>query len=108
MAIAKSLEFNEITTSCAAHTPRNDMCHPEATAEGSQEVNEILKQVQHDKYVSKAHSKELNVLMSYRLNDFKKKAGATHVDMSANIRRAAFTLAEVLIFVVPRLPSRRF
>ena len=33
--------------------------------------------------VSKAHGKELNVLTSYRLNDFKKKA--------------AFTLAEVLI-----------
>ena len=63
--------MNEITTSCA--TPRND------------------------KYVSEAHRKELNVLTSYRLNDFKKKAGATHVDMSANIRRAAFTLAEVLI-----------
>ena len=87
-------------------------CHPEATAEGSQEVNEILKhltasptdagshnsflvgslcKVQHDKYVSKAHRKDLNVLTSYRLNDFKKKAGATHVDMSDNIRRVAFT-----------------
>ena len=82
-ANAKLLELNEITTSCAAHTPRNDMCHPEAIAEGSQEVNEMLKQVQDDKYVSEAHSKELNVLKSYRLNDFKKKA--------------AFTLAEVLI-----------
>ena len=57
VAIAKSLDNNEITTSCA--TPRND------------------------KYVSEAHSKELNVLKSYRLNDFKKKV--------------AFTLAEVLI-----------
>ena len=47
--------------------------------------------------MSEAHGKELNVLTSYRLNDFKKKAGATHVDMSGNIRRAAFTLAEVLI-----------
>ena len=47
--------------------------------------------------MSEAHSKELNVLTSYRLNDFKKKAGATHVDMSDNIRHAAFTLAEVLI-----------
>ena len=47
--------------------------------------------------MSEAHRKELNVLTSYCLNDFKKKAGATHVDMSANIRRAAFTLAEVLI-----------
>ena len=56
-ANAKSLELNEITTSCA--TPRND------------------------KYVSEAHRKELNVLTSYRLNDFKKKI--------------AFTLAEVLI-----------
>ena len=30
-ANAKSLELNEITTSCAAHTPRNDrelLCHP--------------------------------------------------------------------------------
>ena len=71
VAIAKSLELNEITTSCA--TPRND------------------------KLVSEAHGKELNVLTSYRLNDFKKKAGATHVDMSDNIRRVAFTLAEVLI-----------
>ena len=71
VAIAKSLELNGITTSCA--TPRND------------------------KYVSEAHRKELNVLTSYRLNDFKKKAGATHVDMSDNIRRVAFTLAEVLI-----------
>ncbi len=57
----------------------------------------ILKRVQDDKLVSEAHSKELNVLTSYRLNDFKKKAGATHVDMSGNIRRVAFTLAEVLI-----------
>ena len=47
--------------------------------------------------MSEAHGKELNVLKSYRLNGFKEKAGATHVDMSANIRRAAFTLAEVLI-----------
>ena len=30
--ISKSLELNEITTSCALHTPRNDrelLCHPE-------------------------------------------------------------------------------
>ena len=47
--------------------------------------------------MSEAHRKELNVLTSYRLNDFKKKAGATHVDMSDKIRRVAFTLAEVLI-----------
>ena len=45
--------------------------HPKALAEGSQKVNEMLKQVQHDrnfgslckvlhdKYVSKAHSKHL-------------------------------------------------
>ncbi len=90
-----------------AHTTRSSLvrfaksgmtavnCHPKVIAEGSQ--NKILKQVQDDKYVSEAHSKELNVLTSYRLNDFKKKAGAMHVDMSANIRRAAFTLAEVLI-----------
>ena len=57
VAIAKSLELNEITTTCA--TPHND------------------------KYVSEARRKELNVLTSYRLNDFKKKV--------------AFTLAEVLI-----------
>ena len=69
VAIAKSLEFNEITTSCA--TPRNDKNF------GS------LCKVQDDKYVSEAHRKELNVLTSYRLNDFKKKI--------------AFTLAEVLI-----------
>ena len=35
VAIAKSLELNEITTSCA--TPRNDMCHRDVLAEGSQE-----------------------------------------------------------------------
>ena len=63
--------------------------HPEAIAEGSQKVNEMLKQVQHDrnfgslckvrndKYVSKAHSKH--------------KPHATHA------KRVAFTLAEVLI-----------
>ena len=45
--------------------------------------SEILKRAQDDTNVSKTHSKELNVLTSYRLNDFKKKA--------------AFTLAEVLI-----------
>ena len=45
--------------------------------------DEILKQVQDDRLVSKTHSKELNVLTSYRINDFKKKV--------------AFTLAEVLI-----------
>ena len=39
-----------------------------------------------DKDLSEAHSNELNVLKSYRLNDFKKKA--------------AFTLAEVLITLV--------
>ena len=43
----------------------------------------ILKRVQDDRVLSKAHRKELNVLTSYRLNDFKKKI--------------AFTLAEVLI-----------
>ena len=97
VAIAKSLDNNEITTSCAAHTPRNDMkiiCHPEAIAEGSQKVNEMLKQVQHDKnfgslckvqddkYVSKAHSKHLFPYSPINLFTFKK---------------AAFTLAEVLI-----------
>ena len=71
------------------------ICHPEALAEGSQK--KIPQLVRDDKSVSKAHSKELNVLMSYRFNNFKKKAGATHVDRSDNIRSAAFTLAEVLI-----------
>ena len=87
------------------------ICHPEALAEGSQEKipqqvrddkshfprptgeglrerglsahDEIPKQVRNDKYLSEAHRKELNVLTSYRLNNFKKKI--------------AFTLAEVLI-----------
>ena len=129
VAIAKSLELNEITTSCA--TPRNDMCHPEALAEGSQEkIPQHLTATptdtgSHNSYLvgslckvrdDKSHfprptgeglrerglsahddRKELNVLTSYRLNDFKKKAGTTHVDMSGNIRRVAFTLAEVLI-----------
>ena len=56
-----------------------------------------------ENFVCEAQSKELNVLTSYRLNNFKKKTaftlaeGATHVDMSDNICRVAFTLAEVLI-----------
>ena len=103
VAIAKSLELNGITTSCAAHTPRNDknfgsFCkvmddkshfhRPQGRGiKGEGLLHrpdcKILKQVQDDKYVSEAHRKELNVLKSYRLNDFKKKA--------------AFTLAEVLI-----------
>ena len=81
-SIAKSLDNNAITTSCA--TPRNVKnlsCLSDVLTEGAQD--KILKQVQDDKYVSEAHRKELNVLTSYRLNDFKKKA--------------AFTLAEVLI-----------
>ena len=115
---AKSLELNEITTSCA--TPRNDKnlsCHRDVLAEVSQEKipqqvrddkshfprpqgrgkkgegllhrpdSKILKRVQDDRVLSEAHSKELNVLTSYRLNDFKKKAGATHVDMSARNNR---------------------
>ena len=71
---------------------RDDKSHfPRPTGEGLRERglsahDEILKLVQDDRVLSKAHSKELNVLTSYRLNDFKKKAGATHVDMSANIR----------------------
>ena len=68
-AIAKSLELNEITTSCA--TPRNDMCHPEATAEGSQDNPPTLAlplKGGREKLVSEAHRKELNVLTSYRLN----------------------------------------
>ena len=107
VAIAKSLELNGITTSSA--TPRNDMkiiCHYEALAEGSQDNPPTLTlplKGGRENFVSEAHRKELNVLKSYRLNDFKKKAaftlaeGATHVDMSGNIRRVAFTLAEVLI-----------
>ena len=63
----------------------------------SEILEKVVKRVQDDRVVSGAHSKELNVLTSYRLNGFKKKAGATHVDMSGNIRCAAFTLAEVLI-----------
>ena len=76
VAIAKSLELNEITTSCA--TPRNDMkiiCHPEAIAEGSQDNPPTLTlplKGGREKLVSEAHGKELNVLTSYRLNDFKK------------------------------------
>ncbi len=98
VAIARSLELNEITTSCA--TPRNDMCHRDVLAEGSQDNPPTLTlplKGGREKFVSEAHSKELNVLKSYRLNDFKKKASATHVDMSGNIRHVAFTLAEVLI-----------
>ena len=68
--------------------------HPEAIAEGSQKVNEMLKQVQHDrnfgslckvlhdKYVSKAHSKHL---FTYSLINL------------LTSKKAAFTLAEVLI-----------
>ena len=63
----------------------------------SEILEKVVKRVQDDRVVSETHSKELNVLTSYRLNGFKKKAGATHVDMSGNIRCAAFTLAEVLI-----------
>ena len=61
--------------------------------QADRKVDEPLKRVQGDKDASKAHSKELNVLTSYRLNDFKKKADAT----SDSLRCAAFTLAEVLI-----------
>ena len=68
-------------TEGAAHNPSNDMCHSDVLAEGSYE--KIPQQVRDDKDVSEAHSKELNVLTSHRLNDFKKKT--------------AFTLAEVLI-----------
>ena len=85
MTLCKGFTLAEST----AHTSRNDMnTFPRPTGEGLRERglsahDEIPKQVQHDKYVSEAHSNELNVLTSYRLNDFKKKA--------------AFTLAEVLI-----------
>ena len=52
--------------------------------------------------MSKAHSKHLFPYSPINLLTFKKAAftlaeGATHVDMSDNIRRVAFTLAEVLI-----------
>ena len=68
--------------------------HPKALAEGSQKVNEMLKQVQHDrnfgslckvlhdKYVSEAHSKHL---FTYSLINL------------LTSKKAAFTLAEVLI-----------
>ncbi len=56
--------------------------HPEAIAEGSQKVDEMLKQVQNDKYVSGAHSKHLFPYSPITLFTSKK---------------AAFTLAEVLI-----------
>ena len=56
--------------------------HPEAIAEGSQKVNEIPKQVQDDKYVSGAHSKHL---FTYSLINL------------LTSKKAAFTLAEVLI-----------
>ena len=85
MTLCKGFTLAEGT----AHTSRNDMnTFPRPTGEGLMERglsahDEIPKRVQHDKYVSEAHSNELNVLTSYRLNDFKKKA--------------AFTLAEVLI-----------
>ena len=49
-----------------------------------------------EKLVSEAHGKELNVLTSYRLNDFKKKAGATHVDMSAIGVVAAMTIPTLI------------
>ena len=87
VAIAKSLDNNEITTSCA--TPRNDKnlsCLRDVLAEGSQDnppTPALPLKGGREKLASKAHSKELNVLTSYRLNDFKKKI--------------AFTLAEVLI-----------
>ena len=101
MTLCKGFTLTEGT----AHTARNDMnTFPRPQGRGIKGEGllhrpdcKILKRVQDDRVLSEAHRKELNVLTSYRLNDFKKKAGATHVDMSANIRRAAFTLAEVLI-----------
>ncbi len=109
VAIARLLDLNEITTSCATHTARNDKnlsCHRDVLAEGSQDNpstlalpptlrfgNRVAQLVPRwlplffkggrENFVSEAHGKELNVLKSYRLNDFKKKV--------------AFTLAEVLI-----------
>ena len=56
--------------------------HPEAIAEGSQKVDEMLKQVQDDKYVSETHRKNLFPYSPITLFTSKK---------------AAFTLAEVLI-----------
>ena len=95
VAIARSLELNEITTSCV--TPRNDMCHREAIAEGYQETQprpRISKFAKLTKKfnprpqgvgvhpVSEAHSKHLFPYSPINLFTFKK---------------AAFTLAEVLI-----------
>ena len=112
---AKCLELNGITTSCAVHTPRNDKNNVGRHYYADSKAKRIaimpktnynpnmMNYKSRSKNESEAHSKELNVLTSYRLNDFKKKAaftlaeGATHVDMSDNIRRVAFTLAEVLI-----------
>ena len=53
-------------------------------------------------FVSEAHSKNLvpyclSNLVSSKKAAFTLAEGATHVDMSDNIRRVAFTLAEVLI-----------
>ena len=75
-----------------AKSGMTEFCHCEGAerpwqSQGSEACN--------SKTETNAKSLELNEIT--RLNDFKKKAGATHVDMSANIRRAAFTLAEVLI-----------
>ena len=61
-SIAKSLE---------------SVCHPEATAEGSQKVDETLKQVQGDKKFHTPHF--------------------THCTHVTHSKKAAFTLAEVLI-----------
>ena len=70
-------------------------CHGDVLAEGSQKVNEKLKQVQHDKnfgtlckvqdakYVSEAHRKH--------------KPHYTHLTHFTHTKRVAFTLAEVLI-----------
>ena len=58
-------------------------CHCEAERSEAVAIAKSLDTPRNDKYVSEAHRKELNVLTSYRLNDFKKKI--------------AFTLAEVLI-----------
>ena len=57
---------NAITTSNAAHSPRNDKnITPRPLGRGIKGEglsHEMLKQVQHDKLVSEAHVNELNVL----------------------------------------------
>ena len=117
VAIARSLELNEITTSCA--TPRNDMCHRDVLAEGSQETQprpRISKFAKLTKKfnprpqgvgvhpVSEAHSK------TKKFNPRPQGVGVHPVSEAHSkhlfpyspinlftFKKAAFTLAEVLI-----------